>query len=60
MQEKIDKARKMISAWAIDADRLKQLSEVTGSTQVELLHEAIRLVEEQLSEKERTNHVSRT
>ena len=58
MNEKIDKARKMISVWAVDADRLKQLSEVTGYTQVELIHEAMRLMEEKLGEKKGKTHVS--
>jgi predicted DNA-binding protein len=58
MNEKIDKARKMISVWAVDADRLKQLSEVTGYTQVELVHEAIRLVEEKVGDQKGETHVS--
>jgi hypothetical protein len=56
MQDKIDKARKNIAAWAVDVDRLKCLSELTGYTQVELLHEAIRLVEEKLNSEEREDH----
>lgn len=58
MNKNIDKARKMISVWAVDADRLKQLSEVTGSTQVELVHEAIRLVEEKVGDQKGERHVS--
>jgi hypothetical protein len=59
MQEKIDKARKMISAWAVDVNRLRQLSEATGYTQVELLHEALNLIEQKLNDKEGVRDASR-
>jgi predicted DNA-binding protein len=58
MPEKMDKARKLVSAWAITANRLRQLSETTGKTQVELLHEAIQLLADKQRVQERAIHVS--
>jgi hypothetical protein len=58
MLEKIDKARKLVSVWAITANQLRQLSDSTGKTQVELMHEAIQLLEDKQRHQERTAHVS--
>jgi hypothetical protein len=46
MPEKIDKAKKYVSIWAVSADRLKRLSDETGTTMVELFHQALQLLEE--------------
>ena len=43
MLTKVNKARKHVSLWTDDADELKALSDATGRTQVQLLHEAILL-----------------
>jgi hypothetical protein len=47
MTEKIDKAKKYVSVWAVSADRLKRLSDETHMTMVELFHEALQLLEAQ-------------
>jgi hypothetical protein len=46
MPEKIDKAKKHVAVWAVSADRLKRLSNATGTTMVELFHEALQVLEE--------------
>jgi predicted DNA-binding protein len=56
MPQKMDKARKMIALWAEDANRLKRLSDHTGRTQVELIHEAIVELERILNSEEETPH----
>jgi predicted DNA-binding protein len=56
MPDKIDKARKYLALWAEDADRLKQLSQQTGRTQVELLHEAIGNLARYLVTKKEQSH----
>jgi predicted DNA-binding protein len=48
MVEKIDKARKAIALWAEDATRLQRLSARTRRTQVELLHQAIKELDQKL------------
>jgi predicted DNA-binding protein len=46
--EKIDKARKSVALWAEDVTRLQHLSARTGRTQVELLHQAIKELDQKL------------
>jgi hypothetical protein len=46
MSEKIDKATKHVAVWAVSADRLKRLSDETGTTMRELFHQALQLLEE--------------
>jgi predicted DNA-binding protein len=48
MVEKIDKARKAVALWAEDVTRLQNLSARTGRTQVELLHQAIKELDQNL------------
>jgi hypothetical protein len=53
MDTVIEKARKYIGIWADDGKRLKQMSEQTGRTQVEIVHAALVAYERQLAtEKE--------
>jgi hypothetical protein len=40
----IDKAKKMVGLWTDDAKTLKQLSVITGKSQIELLHEALHVL----------------
>jgi predicted DNA-binding protein len=56
MAKDIDKARKYLALWGEDADRLKQLSQETGRTQVELLHEAILTLQRHLMAKKEQCH----
>ena len=58
MAKGIDKARKYLAVWGEDADRLKALSQHTGRTQVELLHEAIIALEQHLVAK-KEHHYAR-
>lgn len=56
MKLKMDKARKQLSIWGETAARLKALSEQTGESQTELIHQAVLALEYRLAmEKEREN-----
>ena len=41
MLQKLNKARKQVTLWSDDADQLKALSDATGQSQIELLHQAL-------------------
>jgi hypothetical protein len=45
-----DKARKSIAAWGVTADLLKNLSEFTGRSQIELLHQAVNALAVEVSQ----------
>jgi hypothetical protein len=60
MPKKIDKARKLVAVWAVSANRLKRLSDRTGTTMVELFHEALQVLEEHYHAQEQATQTTVT